>query len=184
VVYVPAAHNVHPVLPAWEYMPGGHSSTLVTPLVVATIPPTAPLVVQVTPASLDWNMLPDVAVAAANFLKSGEAVTPYQVRTPAPARAVHVTPLSMDENISPFKDDATSLLKSGEDAIPRQLLLPAPVKAVQLTPPSLDMWILPPSFPSLAAAIFTKLGDAVTASQFLIPAPIRTLHVVPPSRDM
>jgi hypothetical protein len=96
VEYMPAAHNVQLALPAWEYMPGGHRSTVDTPLEVVSTPPMPPLEVQVTPASADWNMVSDVVVAAANFLKSGEAVTHNQGCDPAPARVVHVTPLSVD----------------------------------------------------------------------------------------
>ena len=81
-------------------------------------------------------MLPDVAVTAANLLKSGEAAMPKRV--PAPARVVHVTPLSEDRITLLACDEATSLLKSGEDANPSHLRLPAPVIAVQLTPLSLD----------------------------------------------
>jgi hypothetical protein len=130
---------VHPVLPAWEYMPGGHRSTLVTPLVVVRTPLTAPFEVQVTPESADWKMLPEVTAAAASFLKSGDAAMLLQSRTPAPARVVHVTPLSVETIILPPEEDATSLLKSGEDANPIHCLLPPPAMAAQLTPPSLDI---------------------------------------------
>ena len=78
VAYVPAAHNVHPVLLAEEYMPGGHSLTLVAPPVAATAPATAPLEVQVAPESPDWKMEPNILVLAANLLKSGDAKTPIQ----------------------------------------------------------------------------------------------------------
>jgi hypothetical protein len=84
-------------------------------------------------------MLPEVTAAAASFLKSGDAAMLLQLRTPAPARVVQVTPLSVETIILPPEEDAISLLKSGEDANPIHCLLPPPAMAAQLTPLSLDM---------------------------------------------
>jgi hypothetical protein len=84
-------------------------------------------------------MLPARVVAAANFLKSGEAVIPLQRRVPAPVRTFQFTPLSMDIYMLLLPTVAASLLKSGEEAIANQPLLPALVTAAQLTPLSLDM---------------------------------------------
>jgi hypothetical protein len=141
VAYLPAGHNVQLALPASEYMPGGHLLAAVAPLVAATTPLRAsPLATQVSPPSPDWKMDPPVVdVAAANLLKSGDAVMPCQFRIPSTAILFHVTPLSMDRYMLPLSTGAASLVKSGVEVIPRQLLLSAPIMAVHVTPLSLDM---------------------------------------------
>jgi hypothetical protein len=116
--------------------------TAEAPPVAATTPLMAPpLVTQVTPESPDWYIVPTIFVlaTAANLLKSGEAVMPYQAPVPAPARLFHVTPLSVDTYMLPLLTAAASLVKSGVEVIPHQLLLPALVMAVHVTPLSLDL---------------------------------------------
>ena len=116
---MPAAHNVHPELPASEYMPRGHSVAAVAPPVAARAPLTE-VDDHVAPASLEWYISPPVTTADSR-VKSPDAATPLQPQlVPAPPPSgFQFAPASTDLYNAPLPE-AIILVKSADVATPSQ----------------------------------------------------------------
>ena len=74
-----------------------------------------------------------------SFVKSALLVIPYHFLVPAPERAAHEAPLSVESQMPPPDTVAAIFEQSALHVIPYQYLLPALVSAAQDEPPSDDI---------------------------------------------